>query len=313
MAEYQVTKKQHYVMQNYLKRWKSERKNMSDCVWVKQVSNGSVSCVTSLKKIAQEWYFYELNLDKDTYGLLLYRYKNLPECRSALDFLSVLIKVDEYKKEKLPNFQELHKINKNVLEDEYSRIENFLAIILSAIDSDINQFSQDLIDGKYSVKDLVFLFILQSFRTRQLRDILSREMKAIFLENKEERKELNKEQRENYIKASSYLDSISTTNKIINSGFTVELLVNKNKKLFLTSDAPAIITKYDSNHLNPNAAYLEGYMPLTPNIAMIIRGYQSFKKRLVVREVTQQDVLSWNKIMKKSGCSQLYSKTKFLI
>ena len=298
-------------MRSYLKRWKAEREGTKDGIWVKNQKSGAVFFVSDLNNIAQKRYFYELSLEQYTFALLRYRYDKYPECKSALEFLSLLVKVEKYKENKLPKFEELSKFNKNVLEDEYSRIEGFLAIILTSIDEDLDKFIQDLLSSKSHLEDLILLFIVQAFRTKKMRETLSNKMKTIFIEKQNgESIELTSEQKSNYLKASSYLDSISTTSRIVKGNYSIELLRNENKAKFVTSDTPAIVTKYNKGSVANGKFELEGFMPLNPTLAMVVRGHLLLNKNLVIKHVSQKEVLSWNKIMKSSGCTQVYSQSK---
>ncbi len=156
-------KKHHYVMKNYLERWKGIDidKSKKEGVWVINKANKSNYFCTDLNSIAQINYFYELNMDRQIFGLLIYKYRDYSICSSTLDWMELLISVDDYKKDGLFNYEKLGLINNAVLENEYSRIESLLAKILQPTDEDFHSFIKSLADDGGNLQGLVALFVFQ--------------------------------------------------------------------------------------------------------------------------------------------------------
>ncbi|NQZ49512.1 MAG: DUF4238 domain-containing protein [Moritella sp.] len=303
----EVKKKHHYVMQNYLSRWKGKGTSKKEGVWVKNISQKSTYFCTDLNSIAQINYFYELHLDQDTFGLLLYRYEKYEQCKSSLQLLSTLVEIDEYKKKKLLNHEKMNVFNTNILEDSYSRLERNLAKILQSIDKNLSGYINKLIFNEANLSDLILLFIVQLFRTRAMKELLDKEMRSIYVNYGDGAKGLLLKQKDNYLKASLYLDSIVTSSKFCSEKYSIEILINNNSTLLVTADAPAIVI---SKQKDWELSKFVGYMPLTPRIGMIVRGHQPLNKSLIVRVIDQREVLKLNKLTKNSFCKQVYSKVK---
>lgn len=308
MTEIKVKKRHHYVMQNYLERWKGfdKSKSKKEGVWVENKVRKSNYFCTDLNSISQINYFYALDVDQDVLGLLRYRYDKHPECKSTLEWLALLALLDEYKKKELYNYEKLDVINKNVLEDEYSRFEDVFARILQSIDNDLELYISSLVNKESDLRVLVFIFVFQAFRTKVMRDMLSDKMIEILVDWGDGERRLSSIQKENYLKASLYLDSISSSLRICSNDFSIELLINNNKKGFITSDAPAVIISGSDFELSK----FEGFMPLTPNIGMVIRGRRLVGKNFFLTKISQQQLIRFNKLIKNSFCEQLYSKVK---
>lgn len=305
--EYIAKKRQHYVMKNYLKRWMGDsEQSEKPGVWVHNLKANKINFSTDLNSIAQRKFFYELDLDRDTFGLLRYKYEQYPECKSLLGILELLVYVNEYKSKKLKNYENLQKLNKNVLEDRYSKYESALANQLEVIDKNIWDFITALVTGKLDLSDLVGLFVFQCFRTPKMRDVLSRKMHRIFVNRGDGNKELTEYQKKNFINACTFLDITVLTKAITKANYSIELLINTTDEYFITSDEPALIL-----NSGIDLSALKGYMPLTPENAMIIRGTKPTGKNLSIRGVQKAEVTELNNLIKDFGCTQIYSKSKF--
>ncbi|WP_139476932.1 DUF4238 domain-containing protein [Aeromonas veronii] len=306
MASLEAKKKQHYVMQNYLARWKSESTDKkNEGIWVFNKTNRRTYFCTNLNNIAQIGYFYEIYIDSDVLGLLNGRYLKYAECRPLLEQFDVLRRYDEIKKN-LPIDEinvDLSIVNKNYLEDQYSKLENVLAKVIASINEDIYAHTIKIIQKKDSMDALVAIFMLQLHRTKLCRDAAHNEIQRLFIkEPNGTDRELSEEQKNNFIKASLLLDSIVTTIEFTKKSYSVELLVNRTNIKFITTDNPANIFNYENRG---DLSTFVGYMPLTPSIGLIIRGHKVEGKNYFVRSISHAEALAINKRI-QNNCTQVY-------
>lgn len=313
MASLEAKKKHHYVMQSYLARWKSisSDKSKKEGIWVYNKKTKSSYFCTDLNSMAQIGYFYEIYIDSDVLGLLNGCYLKYDECRPLLEQFEVLRRYDEVKGS-LPIDDidvDLSIINKNFLEDLYSKLENVVAKVVASINEDISIHTTKIIQGKDSMDAFVAIFMLQLHRTKLCRDAAQNEIHRLFISNpNEEQRELSEEQKNNFIKASLLLDSIVTTAKFTRLNYSVEILINSTNIKFITTDNPANIYNYENNG---NLSTFVGYMPLTPSIGLIIRGHKVEGNNYIVRRISHAEALAINKNMRQS-CTQVYSQKKII-
>lgn len=309
MNLYDIKKKQHFVMQNYLKMWQcGVNENSSKLgVWAYSKERKTTNFFTDLNSTAQERYFYELHMDRDVFGLLCSKYEQHSECKETLKWLETLKHIHEYKMAKEHNYDKLNSININILEEVYAKQESEISKILQLIESNLDGYIDDLINHEQSLNSLAYTFFLQLFRTKSFRNGLDHLLHKLSINwGDGHNRELSFHQKENYLKASAYLETIVCTSKLIKNGFTIELLENNNPKKFITSDTPSVLIGGLEHHIST----VVGYMPITPHLAMIIRGTSVRKIALFRTVINQAQVIMYNKHMKNSACQSLYSTSK---
>ncbi|WP_429049829.1 DUF4238 domain-containing protein [Aeromonas hydrophila] len=309
MNLFDIKKKHHFVMQNYLKLWKLgvNEGSSKQGVWAYSKERKTTHFFTDLDSTAQERYFYELHIDEDVFGLLYSRYGQYSECKEALQWLETLMHIHQYKEAKEYNHDKLKSININILEEIYAKQESKVSRILQSIDGDLDIFIDNIINHRESPTSLAYIFFFQLFRTKSYRNSLDTHLNKLSISWSDgQSREFSLQQKENYLKASAYLETMVSTTRLITSGFSIEFLENNNHKKFITSDTPSIFI----DGLNHQISTMVGYMPLTPNLAMLVRGNSIRKIAIFRKNISQDIVMSYNKHMKNSNSSYLYSTSK---
>ena len=104
---------------------------------------------------------------------------------------------------------------------------------------------------------------------------------------------------------------MSFLQELINKSFSIELLVCLEGIKFLTSNSPAFHISTPEMKLDSIEKF-EGFMPLSPNVAMIIRGHKPkpIDKNFILRHVSSQEVEYWNAQIVQKADDEVYSVNK---
>jgi hypothetical protein len=293
-------KKQHYVSKFYLKNWFTDKKQLK--VITKNNNNKKFN-PTNLDSIAQQRFFYKVDITQNVFDLLLSRYYNNNLCKDILQEMQVLLKIDKYKKEERESFEKLDIININILEEKYSKIESHISPVIEKIENNIIQYINDLILNKENIHILVDFYFLQLYRTKKMRNSLNKIMSELHVTKNNITNKLSDEEKENFITIMQFIDPIVEVEKFYKKKFSIELIINSSKLNFYTSDAPAFITTKKEKEISE----IEGFMALTPKVGMIIRGYQLNKKILIFRQVYNKKIIArYNKVIYGNADSHIY-------
>jgi hypothetical protein len=306
-------KKQHYVSRFYLKSWLSE-KSTNDKKAIKvynKKKNKEYNC-TDLNSISQERFFYELNVTQNVFDLILARYytKALKNTflKEFIEIANVLLKLNEYQNNLEKKHENTNVINQNILEKEYSKLENMISPIINKINNDLEKYLDELNYNPTKSLALIELFLIQFYRTKKMREKLNTIMKKLFVEKNNIKKELTDEEKKAFFKVIQYLDPITESHKVIENNFSIELIKNNTKTNFITSNSPAVMEKTDEDELM-------GFMPITPFVFLLIRFQNIESKKFKYREVNDINIIeALNSMIYKNSdeiyTTQLYNKSE---
>lgn len=257
----------------------------------------------NLDSIAQQRFFYKIDITQNVYDLLLSKYYDSEACHSLLYEMQVLIEIDKYKKEKKLHFEKLDIININILEEKYSKIESDIAPIIEKINNNIFEYIIDLILNKKNIDILISFYFLQLYRTKKMRNLLSNLMNELFVTKDNKTNKLSEEEKENFITAMQFFEPIVEIEKFYKQDFLIELIINSTKLNFSTSDSPSFLTTIKEEGISK----IEGFIPLTPKVGLIIRGYQS-NTRISIKQIHNKKVISmYNKVIYGNADTYIYS------
>ena len=284
-----AVKKQHYVSRFYLKNWLSKSNGK---IKVYNKKNNKEYFCTDLNSISQERFFYELHITQNVFDLILSRYYtkalNNPFLKEFIELSNLLLRLNEYQNDKNYNYEKTKVINKNVLEKEYSKIENVISNVINQINNDLNTYLHELKKNPKKSLALIELFNIQFYRTKQMREKLNDIIKKLFVKKDNIEKKLSDDETIAFFKIMQYLDPLIESQKIIENGFSIELIKNNTENNFITSNSPAIIDKVDGKYM--------GFMPITPSIFLIVQ-FQTTAKKFNYREIN--DAITVNALNSK--------------
>jgi hypothetical protein len=306
-------KKQHYVPRGCLKNWTAKREakkgEKSEGIWVWSI-NGTRDnrFCTDLMNISQSRYFYKLCIDQDIYDMLVYKYQGADEfVIGIINELKLLLAVDLYKKELGPNHEKLDVVNKNFLEDKYEKIETALLETINKLNEYPEGYIKELINGSFDLRDLVGFYAIQLFRSKKMRESLGTHIKSFAIRYCDDtEKRLSEEQKDNLIKAILFIESIRFCNDLCNTNFSVELLLSKLEDSFITSNSPAVLLGNSRKQMS-NISEINGFIPLSPKIGMVVRGHKPLNKNFMVRYIDSQMIREYNKIIVNCADDEIYT------
>ncbi|WP_333878215.1 DUF4238 domain-containing protein [Methylobacter sp.] len=305
-------KKQHYVPRGYLKNWMAKREakegKKSEGVWVWSINGTRKNrFCTDLMDISQERYFNKLCIDQDIYDMLVYKYQGANELViGIINELKLLLAVDLYKKELGQNHAKLDVVNKNLLEDKYEKLETAFLKTINKINECPKDYIKDLINGNFDLRDLVGFYAVQLFRSKKMRKSIGTSIKSFTISRDGTEKRLSEEQKDNLIKAILFIESIRFANDLSNTSFSVELLLSNSQDSFITSNSPAVSLGNRKKHLS-NVSEIHGFIPLSPKVGMVIRGYKPLNKNFMIRYIDSQMIREYNKITVNWADDEIYT------
>lgn len=302
-------KKHHYVNKSYLKRWltRSSAEKFGLHVFNKQ-RNKHFFC-TDLDSISQVRYFNRLDVDRDVYDLLLYKYQKVDGYPAKfLEALEELTLIDQYKKDKHPNYAALDTINKSFLEQEFSDIETQISLALNAAEKISEYTSLKGFQSELSHRALALTFCTQFFRTKSIRERVIKDMQEIGLHRRTGATKLATNQIENLIKAILFIESNRMMESMVKNGFSASILVNQSDKNFITSNTPANVRILSTSPAK-SLCEVEGFMALTPRVAFSWSGKGS---EIEVRQFDLNSVENENRKSFQVAAEEIYSTHKLL-
>ncbi|WP_374536669.1 DUF4238 domain-containing protein [Chitinimonas taiwanensis] len=300
-------KRHHYVSRSYLKRWLTQSGPGKPGLHVfNKLRNKHFIC-TDLNAIAQIRYFNNLEIDIDTYELLLCKYHAIDGYPiKFLKTLEALVLVDQYKKDKHQNFEALSAINKSFLEQEFSNIEAVIGLTLNAAENISEGVAQENFSKELSHQALALTFCTQFFRTKRVRERSINHMQKIYFRRGNGTTELTESQKDNFLKATLLIESNRMVESMVKDGFSASILVSKSDKNFITSNTPAglkILSATPAKDLKD----VEGFMALTPKVALVWSGKGS---EITVKNLDLSSVDNINKRIFKFAAEEIYSTHK---
>ena len=302
-----ITKKQHYVSRFYLKKWLSSRKKGKKGIWVENKKENKNYFCTNLNSISQIRYFYKLNIDQDVYDLLFLKYSDGSiYAKSFLREAEVLLFINNYQKNKCYDYEKLDILSKSFLENKYSDIENTIAKTLNFIHKNSSNLHKDNYISEIKFDFLIVLFSFQINRTERKRNDIMSFFHKLLIKRDEIKTELSDEQKENFIKSMLYIESMNMVKELLDRNFSIEILVSHSDVSFITSNTPAI------NVSPPGMKDLEsfeGFMALTPKVAMILKKNEPVR-RLTVTPISTDRVIKLNKVIYTDAKGDIYSIKK---
>jgi hypothetical protein len=295
-------KRQHYVSKFYLKNWLCTKTNKLKVI---NKNDKNEFFTKNLDSIAQQRFFYKINITQNVYDLLLSKYHDNEACHSLLYEMQALIEIDKYKKEKKLHFKKLDIININILEEKYSKIESEIAPIIEKINNNIFEYITDLILNKKDIDILISFYFLQLYRTKKMRNSLSNLMNELFVTKGNKTNKLSEEEKENFITVMQFFEPIVEVEKFYKQDFSIELIINSTKLNFSTSDSPSFLTTIKEESISK----IEGFIPLTPKVGLIVRGYQ-INTRINIKQVYNKKVITrYNKVVYGNADTYIYTTT----
>ncbi len=309
-----IKKKQHYVPRGYLKYWLTSREckpgEKSQGVWVYNVNGARENRFsTNLMDISQQRYFYKLVVDIDVCNLLRCKYQDSdPVIIQLVELFEFLLQVNEVEKSSEECAGVTDIAGKLYLEKLYEKIEGKFQKTIDAINESIQIYTSNLTSGKANLLDLIGIFVVQLFRTKKMRRDCSNEIKGLTSHRANEKIDFNTSQEDSFLKVVLFVDAMAFAYDLAGKEFSVELLENLEGESFLTSNSPAfrISIPEEKNSIEK----FVGFMPLSPRIAMIIRGYKPIEKNFLVRRISNQEVSHWNKLIAQEADDEIYSVTE---
>ncbi|WP_074667694.1 DUF4238 domain-containing protein [Nitrosomonas communis] len=257
--------------------------------------------------ISQSKYFNKLCIDQDIYDMLVYKYQGADELViSIINEPKPLLAVDLYKKALGPNHEKLDIINQNFLEDKYEKIETALLKTINKINKYAEGNINRLINGTFDLGDLVGFYAVQLFRSRKMRKSLGTNIKNFTIYRDGTEKRLSEEQKDNLIKVILFIESIRFANDLYNTSFSVELLLSKSEDSFITSNSPAVLLNNSKKQLS-NVSEIDGFIPLSPKIGMLVRGHKPLNKNFMIRYIDSQMIRECNKITVNCADHEIYT------
>jgi len=294
-----IPKRQHYVSQTYLEYWlaareaKAGEKSMGVRTFNK-VRNQAMFA-TDLNSISQVRYFNRLDVDQDVYDMLAYKYSEQAGVAAlVVKEFQILIGIDEYKKRGEPHADQLDDINKRFLEDKFTVLESRFSKTLNLISADVGLYIKSLVERQNDIRDLLGIFAVQLFRTKHARDVVTSEVKKLVIVREDGEKQLSEQQAGNVLKSILFIDSLLFGERLGAGDYSVELLVAQGQEKFITSSSPAIILS-KSDEGQKDLSDFEGFMPLTPSVALVVRGRRPLGRNLMFRGVSKGEVSIFNK------------------
>lgn len=302
-------KRHHYVSRGYLKYWRTNRgtgKKKSSGVWTFNKDRRDCNFQTSLFSIAQVNYFYNLEVDRDVYDLL--RIKYLGKSNFSKEFLKhmkALADISEYQEKKMPGWEKLHVINKNYLEGMFEKMESHISRSLIPIDQGVYFYLKELQEKKVGLGDLLDLFCAQILRTKDARAKVESVLRRAVVVRDGVETFLSERQNRNLIIASMFFDSILLSEDLREVDYSIELLINNSNIPFVTSSCPAIML--GSAEMLSDLRKMEGYMPLNPKVAMIVRGWRPLSVNFTAKSVGLGEAQKWNDMMLNHADYDVYA------
>ncbi len=299
--------KQHYVPKGYLKNWIPVKSKTKPGIWVhNKIENKHYFC-TDLNSLGQIRYFYEIDIDQDVLDLLIYKYhKESTLCHMFLKRFSVLNVLNKYKEGRFEHYEKLNIINRNFLESEYENMENIFLKSINEIGRDFKSYILGVKNGQYNLDDLLGFYVFQLFRTKQMRDNLANYLKDLSISRDGVKKKLNESQKNNYIKCSLFIEALNYIERFANN-YSIELLINNSDTKYITSSSPSLVLTHNEKDGRYNLSNFEGYVPLSPKVAMILRGDKPCSSDLIFRQVNVETVNKYNKKIVEMTAEQIYS------
>lgn len=307
-------KKQHYVSRLYLKYWQIEcNKNNNKILWAKNKDRDEIFEVSDLNTICQKNKFYRVDIDRDVYEILKYKYEPLidnPLIRDFMRELEALHCVNIYIKNKEHNYENLDVININFLEKKYAKIENSIAVTLSELNdivsNDISLTSISPKSIKQHYQNLIALSCIQYFRTKEARSNIMRIINEMSLKRSDGSIiKFSEKQIETTLKIILFLESALLADDVYKNRFTIRFLNNKSDIHFITSSSPTIFNKKLRN-----LSDLKCIMPLSPRLSMLIYKSKLQTKTITCIDIDRNGVEDQNNIIYKYSGYDVYATTK---
>ncbi|WP_345875418.1 DUF4238 domain-containing protein [Shewanella algae] len=193
------------------------------------------------------------------------------------------------------------------LEHRYENIEKAFQRTTDIIGISFDEYIRLLINGDYELYDLIGIYSVQLFRTKKMRGRYSEVMKTVYSSQEGgDPQKLTEVQRDSLIKCILFIDAISFTYDMTGTEFSIEFLRSMEGESFLTSNSPALHYSAHGESLTSLEDF-EGFMPLTPKIALLIRGCKPTGNNLNVRGVFNHEVLQWNSKIILEADDEIYS------
>ena len=172
------------------------------------------------------------------------------------------------------------------------------------INQNANLYFDALSKGEIQLDDLMGVFSMQLFRAKKARESVLHGVSKVVICEGEDESTLSEAQRENFIKAMLFIDSIIFSEDLHKSRYGIEFMVNDSDEDFITSSSPAsIIEKEKSADLTGFA----GFMPLGPRFAMIVRARRVESSKFIAAKVGGEMVSELNRITYDSSNHEVYS------
>lgn len=318
-----VKHRHHYVFQAYLKAWAKKK-----MIWYS--NNGMVS-QRSIKSVGYAYDFYKLNRasNKDEKLILnLVPKYELGEVKKIIDlnnefitslqsqeYLLSIIEHECYdfvksKAARQEIADSIAQVRNNLKVGLCNTLENFLGDIeKEGVEQWLAELRKGNIDFYYQVnqevrKEFLSFVCIQYFRTRALRERMTRNIKKEMDEERLRKMDINIDVVQRYM---AWTFSANCTDALFNMQARVRLLVNKSEIEFITGDQPVInlCADYKKSDVEPDKLIF--YYPLSPSYSVIINENENNDK---YEELTEEQVDYYNKKIVDASYEQYYASSK---
>ena len=290
MTKNQVTKKQHYIWQEYLRPWQ-----VNDKVWWKR--KGIIKN-TDTFSILRENYFYKIKeIGYDEYHFIINNYARSINEKAILNpYLKIFEKLDTLKN--VDFYVSVDKVRSQIGEN-----------ITTAIENNGSEFLKELLNENLAIFDynnkviyeyLFFLFY-QYFRTKKWENIYVEKMKK---EVSDKYKKLDFSAIWSWIKF--FIISEYVVGLLHTKSHFITLLKNESNVDFITTDQPIINLSWNHNS-DLNVKEIKMLYPISPKYVIIFSNEYAFNQ---IRSVTEDEVENFNRRLVNESYEFVISKTQ---
>lgn len=320
VTQFKAKKKHHYVPQFYLKKWLTV-----DGLWVKNKIGlkEKIYPKKSTLDVAEENYFYGIEVDDVVWDMLVYRFgndaRNNKVLKKIMDGFWFLKAVDDVvskdigvvnRDEKLLESAKtmFDYLKKTHLEDAYSNIESAVAIQIESF-SKVQDSDLWVPPSTEVYLSLMTFFGFQLFRTKEVISRVSSDVSNLFLQRGDEEITLSEKQKNSFLKCLLYMISYQFCMRMEKLGCHMVIHRNRTKQAYLTSDCPAIY--YDKQN-HPGLPQSFGVMPLSPKLLIDFRmGEVGQKVTVEMKDVYSSfEVQKANKFIDSNSHNFVFARKK---
>jgi hypothetical protein len=303
--------KQHYVSWFYLKNWVNESAKHQKGIWARSGADAPFFA-KGRDKLARIDRFYRVSVDQVVLEMMRYQYPFAHAqgyLRDLLQELAAMTDITEFISHKAPFHGRLENINTNFLENKYGELEGYIS-------RDLDK----LLKGRWlrilrtpstisSLYDsLLCLYATQLCRTRDMRDLMSQQIKSPAFRHDGGETVLSSTQKDTLFKLVLYVESMRLCEQLRRARPLIGIYYqSEGNASFHTSNAPAqsLWHKVDSQK-----QFLEyhGEMPVSPTHFMIIRKDRQTSAKIMRLPASERQIDHINQtFVRRNRGSELYA------